>query len=60
IASLYGVEFIPGLMVVDGSGQIIYQRGWTDLPAGKKVAEQWNLEVRRALDISLGLAESES
>ena len=60
IASLYGVEFIPGLMVVDGSGQIVYQRGWTDLPAGKKVAEQWNLEVRRALDISLGLAESES
>ncbi|MEO0436555.1 MAG: TlpA disulfide reductase family protein [Pseudomonadota bacterium] len=59
IASLYGVEYIPGLMVVDGTGQIVYQRGWTDLPAGQKVAEQWDLEVRRALDNSLGLAESE-
>ena len=49
IAARYGVEFIPGLMVVDGQGVLIYQRGWTDLPPGQKVAEQWASEVRAAL-----------
>ena len=55
IAELYGVEFIPGLMVVDGNGTVVYRRGWTDLPAGRKVSEQWNLEVRAALDQALKL-----
>ena len=50
IAEAYGVEFIPGLMVVSGDGVIAYRRGWTDLPAGAKVAEQWAREVRQALD----------
>ena len=50
IAEDYAVKFIPGLMVVDGNGVIAYRRGWTDLPAGAKVAEQWDGEVRAALD----------
>jgi thiol-disulfide isomerase/thioredoxin len=50
IAELYGVKFIPGLMVVDGTGKITYQRGWTDLPAGRTVAGQWSDQVRGALD----------
>ncbi len=50
IAKQYDVKFIPGLMVVDGEGSVIYRRGWTNLPAGSKVAEQWDGEVRAALD----------
>ncbi len=50
IAEQYGVKFIPGLMVVRGDGVVAYRRGWTDLPAGKKVAEQWDLEIRQVLD----------
>lgn len=50
IAEDYAVKFIPGLMVVDGNGMIAYRRGWTDLPAGAKVAAQWDGEVRAALD----------
>ncbi len=55
IADLYGVQYIPGLMVVDGEGSVVYRRGWTDLPAGRKVSEQWDLEVREALDKALSL-----
>lgn len=50
VADAYGVRFIPGLMVVDGDGVVAYRRGWTDLPAGQTVAEQWDGEVRAALD----------
>jgi thiol-disulfide isomerase/thioredoxin len=50
IAEQYDVKFIPGLMVVGGDGVIAYRRGWTDLPAGSKVAELWNGQVRAALD----------
>jgi hypothetical protein len=50
IAEDYAVKFIPGLMVLDGSGMVAYRRGWTDLPAGAKVAAQWDDEVRAALD----------
>ena len=53
IADAYGVEFIPGLMVVDGAGTVSYRRGWTDLPAGQTVAQQWAEEVRAALDQAL-------
>ena len=55
IADRYGVQYIPGLMVVDGEGTVVYRRGWTDLPAGRKVSEQWDLEVREALDKALAL-----
>jgi len=50
IAEAYDVKFIPGLMVADGDGLITYRRGWTDLPAGSKVAAFWDGEVRAALD----------
>ena len=50
IAAQYNVNFIPGLMVVRGDGVITYRRRSTNLPAGKKVSEQWADEVRAALD----------
>ena len=50
IGEQYDVAFIPGLMVVDGSGKIVYRRKSTNLPAGKTVAEQWDGEVRAVLD----------
>ena len=59
IAEQYDVKFIPGIMVVNGSGTVIYRRGWTDLPPGKTVAQQWESEVRQVLDVELGLAESD-
>ncbi|MEL7045375.1 MAG: TlpA disulfide reductase family protein [Pseudomonadota bacterium] len=58
IAEQYGVDFIPGLMVVDGQGEVVYRRGWTELPAGQKVAQQWDSEVRSALDETLGLGST--
>jgi thiol-disulfide isomerase/thioredoxin len=60
IAEQYGIEFIPGLMVVDGGGEVTYRRGWTDLPAGKTVAQQWDGEVREALDKLVQGAQSGS
>jgi thiol-disulfide isomerase/thioredoxin len=50
IAEAYDVNFIPGLMVIDGSGKVSWRRSWTELPAGKKVAELWSGQVREALD----------
>ena len=50
IAAEYGIDFIPGLLVVDGSGVIVYRRKSTDLPAGRTVSQQWAHEVREVLD----------
>ncbi|MDX1563329.1 MAG: TlpA disulfide reductase family protein [Gammaproteobacteria bacterium] len=50
IAAAYGVEFIPGLMVVAPDGTVAYRRAWTELPAGERVATFWSRQVRRALD----------
>lgn len=50
IAAAYGVQYIPGLMIVDGKGTVAYRRPWTDLPAGRTVAELWDEQVRTALD----------
>lgn len=50
IARAYGIEYIPGLLIVDGKGTVAYRRPWTDLPAGRTVAELWNGQVRAALD----------
>lgn len=55
IAEGYDVKFIPGLMVVNGEGMVTYRRGWTDLPAGSKVASFWADEVRAALNETLGI-----
>ncbi|MGD8324817.1 MAG: TlpA disulfide reductase family protein, partial [Gammaproteobacteria bacterium] len=53
IARSWGVEFIPGVFVVDSSGTISFRRPWTDLPAGQEVAELWDSQVRNALDDTL-------
>ena len=50
VAAAYGVEYIPGLMVVDAEGAVAYRREWTELPAGETVARFWSRQVRRALD----------
>jgi len=50
IARAYDVEFIPGLLIVDGDGMVAYRRAWTDLPAGQEVAELWDGQVREILD----------
>ena len=54
IAKDYAVEYIPGLMIVDGAGMVAYRRPWTDLPAGRDVAELWDSQVREALDRLVG------
>jgi thiol-disulfide isomerase/thioredoxin len=50
IAAAYGIQYIPGLLIVDGHGKVAYRRPWTDLPAGRTVAELWDEQVRTALD----------
>jgi thiol-disulfide isomerase/thioredoxin len=50
IAESYGIQYIPGLLIVDGDGVVAYRRPWTDLPAGRTVAELWDSQVRAALD----------
>ena len=50
IAEAYGIEFIPGLLIVDGDGVVAWQRAWTELPAGRTVAELWAGQVREQLD----------
>ena len=53
IADAYDIQFIPGLMVVDGSGVVSYRRSSTDLPPGQTLSEFWGAEVRAALDLAL-------
>lgn len=50
IAGDYGIDFIPGLLVVNGEGKVVYRRRSTDLPAGQTVGELWDEEVRQVLD----------
>ena len=50
IAEDYNIQFIPGLLVVDGSGAVVYRRRSTNLPAGGRVAQQWAAEVSQVLD----------
>jgi thiol-disulfide isomerase/thioredoxin len=50
IAAAYDVEYIPGLMVIDGDGVIAFRRAWTELPAGSAVASAWSIQVRQSLD----------
>lgn len=50
IAEAYSVKGTPGLMIVDGQGEIAWKRASTDLPAGKTVAELWDEQVRAQLD----------
>ena len=57
IAAAYDIQFIPGLMVVDGSGVVVYRRASTDLPPGTTLSQFWDAEVRAALDLALGSSE---
>jgi len=44
IGDAYDIAFIPGLLVVDGEGVVVYRRRSTNLPAGKTVSQQWDAE----------------
>jgi thiol-disulfide isomerase/thioredoxin len=50
VAELYSVRFTPGLMVLDGEGNVVWIRESTDLPPGEAVAEFWAGQVREQLD----------
>lgn len=50
IGADYDIPFIPGLLVVNGDGVVVYRRRSTNLPAGRTVSQQWDAEVRRVLD----------
>ena len=56
IAADYNVHFIPGLMVVDGTGTVSWRRESTDLRPGEVLSEFWSTEVRAALDAALASA----
>ena len=60
IAADYDVHFIPGLMVVDGTGTVSWRRESTDLPPGEEVAEYWSAVVREALDSALARSSESS
>ena len=60
IAADYAVHFIPGLMVVDGTGTVSWRRESTDLPPGEMLSEFWSAEVRNALDAALASAPEPS
>ena len=53
IAEIYSVNFIPGLMIIDGDGNLAWKRASTELPAGQTVAELWDGQVREQLDLLL-------
>ena len=55
IADDYGIKYIPGVLIVDGKGVVAWRRPWTDLPAGRQVAELWDKQVRGALNELLKL-----
>jgi thiol-disulfide isomerase/thioredoxin len=55
IADAYGIKYIPGVLIVDGKGVVAWRRPWTDLPAGRQVAELWDSQVRGALNELLKL-----
>ena len=50
IAEAYSVRSTPGLMVLDGQGNLVWKRASTDLKPGKAVAELWAGQVREQLD----------
>jgi len=50
IADDYGIKYIPGVLIVDGKGVVAWRRPWSDLPAGREVAELWDKQVRTALN----------
>ena len=53
IGDAYAIDFIPGLLIIDAQGNVAWRRKSTDLPAGRKVAEYWDGQVREQLDALL-------
>jgi hypothetical protein len=53
VADSYSVKYIPGLMIVDGNGDIAWKRASTNLPPGKTIAELWDEQVREQLELLL-------
>jgi thiol-disulfide isomerase/thioredoxin len=53
IAEFYSVRGTPGLMILDGQGNLVWKRASTDLPPGKTVAEFWADHVREQLNLLL-------
>ena len=50
IAEIYSVRGTPGLMILDGQGNLVWKRASTELPPGETVAEFWSRQVREQLD----------
>lgn len=50
IGDAYGIDFIPGLLIIDADGTVAWRRKSTDLPAGQTVAELWDSQIREQLD----------
>jgi len=49
IAADYGVEYIPGLMVIDAGGRVAYKRAITQMAAGAAVSSLWASQIRATL-----------
>jgi len=50
IAEIYSVYGTPGLIILNGQGNLVWKRASTDQPAGKTIAEFWAGQVREQLD----------
>jgi thiol-disulfide isomerase/thioredoxin len=53
VADDYDVWSAPGLIVVDGTGTVVYRRGHTRAPPGQEIADLWDEEIRAALETAL-------
>lgn len=49
IAVDYGIEYVPGLMVVGVDGRVTYERAITQMPAGNAIASLWSSQIRATL-----------
>ena len=49
IAAEYGVDYIPGLMVIDADGRVAFNRAATQMAAGAAVSSLWSNQIRATL-----------
>jgi len=49
IAAAYGVEYIPGLLVIDAGGRVAFNRAETQMAAGAAVSSLWSSQIRATL-----------
>ena len=54
IAAEYGIEYTPGLMVIDSDSRVAFTRAMTQLPAGSAVSSLWYNQIRATLRGLLG------